>query len=177
MEQARRIEYLRTLGIDVWVPLGRAAGAAESPGRATESARAVAAEPRMRNGIINGIIMGPGTGNLLLVCASSDEAATALAADIARCLDSEPVWSWPAPGDSAAGVPLEQAIAERLITRVVIFGNDLLESGIDPVDRVLGSARLLRVAAIPELAGKASARKALWAELCTNHWCAPRSRF
>ncbi|MGH8035856.1 MAG: hypothetical protein ACREO9_11565, partial [Lysobacterales bacterium] len=169
MESARRHEYLRTLGIDVWIPLCQSAGPHLSSGEATR-ALPDDAIPNLNRGII----VGPGAGNLLLVCANSNEAATVLAADIARCLDCEPVWSWPAPEDSDEGMALEQAIAERLFTRVLILGKELCESAIDPAARVLGSARLLQAESIPLLAAKAEARRALWSALTASNWCAPR---
>lgn len=170
---ARRHEYLEAMGIDVWVPVHRIAGA-----RATTGTEDAAPIPVATPEPGTGIVIGPGTGSLMLLCANSREASTPLAADIARCLDCEPVWSWLSPADSGAGVPLEQAIAERLFTRVLVFGRALAGAGIDPAAPVLvlGSARLLLVPSLPELEQKATARRALWAELSVNNWCGPRSR-
>lgn len=159
MALERRNEYLEALGIDVWIPRQRHARAV--PTASTPNA---------------GIVVGPGTGNVLLLCASSAEAAMPLAADIARCLDCEPVWAWPAPAGSLESLPLEQAVAERLFTRMIIFGTGLTWPEIDPAARVMGSARLLQADSIPVLARSAAARKSLWAELSASNWCAPRTR-
>ena len=174
MDTARRHEYLEAVGIDVWIPQLQHSADLASTELMTGATRAVAHPAAID--LSKGIVIGPGTGDLLLLCASSGEAASALAADIARSLDCEPVWSWPAPADFATGLSLEQAITERLFTRVVIFGREMPGSGNDPAARVLCSARLLRVESIPELTGKASARRNLWSELSTSNWCTPRSR-
>jgi hypothetical protein len=166
---ARRNEYLEALGIDVWVPVHHVAGARSSSGDEDQ-----APEPVSTQSLSHSIVIGPGTGSLMLLCANSEEASTPLAADIARCLDCEPVWSWLSPAGSDNGVPLEQAVADRLFTRILGFGTALEGAGIDPSAPALGSARLLRTASLPELARLAAARKALWAELSANQWCGPR---
>jgi hypothetical protein len=111
------------------------------------------------------VVLGPGAGSTLLLCGKPGEAATALAADISRSLGSEPVWSWPAQDESEPGIPLEQAIEERLFTRVLVFGRDLLAPAADPAVQVIGSARLIRVDSIPLLVKSGAARRALWLAL------------
>lgn len=174
MEQARRDEYLKALGIDVFVPRRQHARVLSRPDPMEQAQDPCA--PAAPCSLAGSVVVGPGAGNLLLLCASPAEAATPLAADIARCLDCEPVWSWPANADSANPLPLELAVAERLFTRVIIFGSGLTWPKLEVGARVIGSAHLLQADPIPVLARSASARKALWAEISANNWCAPRNR-
>ena len=174
MQPALRNEYLKALGIDVWIPRRQQGRPSPTP-NGMDQARDPGA-PAVAPGPGSGVVIGPGAGNLLLLCASPAEAATPLAADIARCMDCEPVWGWPAPADSVKDLPLELAIAERLFTRVIIFGSGLTWPEIDPGARVMGSACLLQADPLPVLVRSAAARKALWAELSANKWCGPRTR-
>lgn len=166
---ARRNEYLEAMGIDIWVPLQSFGSATDSD--VIEREAPVTCEAL---GLLQRIAIGPGTGSLMLLCANSQEASTPLAADIARCLDCEPVWSWPSPAGSGGAVSLEQAIAERLFTRVLVFGKALHVPASNPALPVVGTARLLQVASLPELAQKAAARRALWDQLSANNWSGPR---
>ena len=172
MAPARRNAYLRALGIDVWVPRAVADKATfvhPEPGTASALPPPVA----------HGLHLGPGDGNTLLLCNAPAEAATRLAADIARCLDGEPVWGWPVPAAVGPGISLQQAIEQRLFTRVLVFGRELGEfvsefvSGSDA--RVIASARILCTSSITELAGSPVAKRTLWSELCANDWCAGRA--
>jgi len=172
MALARRNAYLRALGIDVWVPRAAADKATPThpePGTVSELPFALA----------QGLHIGPGNGDTLLLCNSPAEAATRLAADIARCLDSEPVWSWPVPAEAGRGISLQQAIEQRLFTRVLVFGQALeafvseFVSGSDA--HIIASARILCTASIAELACSAAAKRALWSELCAHDWCAGRA--
>lgn len=172
----QRNEYLKALGIDVWVPrttaepdakyLPREWAAAEEE---LEPGLACSAPPA---DVTLEFFIGPGSSNTLLVCGGPDEAATALAADIARCLDCEPVWSWPAQNESDLGTPLGLAIEEGLFTRVVVLGTSLLQSGQNPVSPVIRSARMILADSIPVLIRDGSARRALWLQLSANNWCA-----
>ncbi len=152
MNLARRQEYLSAMGIELWTL--RAV-----PGAAPAS-------------LAEHIVIGPGDGNTLLVCGGPDEAATALAADIARCLEGEPVWSWPARTDSGPGIPLTQAIEEHLFTRVLVLGRGLVASAGDPGAAVLGSAHLIVADSIETLLANSAARRGLWLALSANLWCA-----
>ena len=172
MALARRNAYLHALGIDVWVPRAGADKATfvhPEPGAVSELPVSLA----------HGLHIGPGDGNTLLLCNGPAEAATQLAADIARCLDGEPVWSWPVPAEAEPGISLQQAIEQRLFTRVLVFGQELggfvseLASGSDA--QVIASARILRTRSITELAGSPVAKRTLWSELCANEWCAGRA--
>jgi hypothetical protein len=189
MALARRHAYLQALGLDPLVlrvrpgntvcvrPEGAAASESCAPG-------------------LESLHLGPGDGSILLVCNNPAEAATRLATDIARSLDSEPVWSWPTQAETGQGYTLQQIIEQRLFTRVLIFGkqadaraprlasdlgNELAgevaskQAG-DADANVIASARILRTLSIGELEKSAGAKRALWAELCLNHWCAVRAR-
>ncbi len=173
MDLARRHAYLHALGIDLWLPragIGTAYFVTTRPEAVTEAQVTLA----------HGLHIGPGDGNTLLLCRSPVEAATRLATDIARCLDTEPVWSWPTPADSRQGVSLQQAIEQRLFTRLLVFGQELggfvseFVSGSSA--QVIASARILRASSMAELAGSATAKQRLWSELCANGWCAERAR-
>ena len=146
MEATRRQHYLQALGVDVWV------------------SRQLREEPVF--------FIGPGEGNLLLLCGSAAEAALPLAADIARSLDCEPVWAWPVDTEAPGGILLGQAIEERLFTRVVAFGASLAPAISETSDGVLGSARILRADPIPELLDSPAARQTLWGKLCAMQWTA-----
>lgn len=165
MNLARRNQYLGAMGIDIWVP--RASATPASRPTPSEETAVVQPDMIMACGSASGgrVVLGPGAGSTLLLCGTPGEAATALAADIARSLGSEHVWSWPAPDESAPGMPLEQAIAERLFTRLLVFGHDLLAPATDPVVQVIGSARLIRLDSIPVLVKSGAARHALWLAL------------
>ena len=158
MHAARRADYLRALGIDVWV--SRAAAGAES---------------------FRGLIVGPGSGRTLVICAGASEAASALAADIARSLDSEPVWGWIAEEDGDPGAPLELVVAEHGFDRILLLGDELLhwilENGPAAGNvQAIGSARLVVARSISELERDGSARQALWRELTSRKWCGRRTR-
>ncbi len=190
MSRACRNEYLSAMGIDIWIPRVTAAPASDGADQPALAEETAASQPgalfnaveRSRlppqagagkrdsymacaSAIVGGIVIGPGAGDTLLLCGKPGEAATALAADIARSLRCEPVWSWPAQDESVPGLPLEQAIEERLFTRVLVFGPDLLASAADPAVQVIGSARLIRADSIPRLVESGAARRALWLAL------------
>ena len=176
MSLARRREYLKAMGIDSWI-LRSAAVTDGEP----DSAPALTAETKTlqslevttaANVLAGGIVIGPGAGNTLLLCGGPGEAATALAADIARSLEGEPVWSWPTPGLGAPGISLAQAIGERLFTRVLIFGSDLLAGIVEPAVRVIDCAQLIWTDSIPVLLESGAARRSLWLALSANLWCA-----
>lgn len=176
MNIARHSEYLKALGIEIWVPRVGSFTAGElpptlSPDHKPELPLAITARSKTVNAAAR-IVIGPGDGDTLLLCGNSAEAATALAADIARSLDCEPVWGWPQKDDSAPALSLQQAVQERLFTRVLVFGPDLVATTEEAVSMVVGSARLIRSESIPVLSESGAARRALWLELSANHWCA-----
>ncbi len=153
MTAPHHYEYLEALGIDIWLP------------RMDD-------ESQVHDSVDQGFLIGPGSGSMLMLCAHSSEAATPLAADIARSLDCEPVWGWPAQEDDSTGVPLEQAIEERLITRVLVLGSQLVDLKAVSSSQVISSAKVASSESITVLLKNAGARKALWSVLSDNNWCA-----
>ena len=172
MEPGQRNEYLKALGIDVWIPRK-----VEVPD--TQAALPARQEPR--TGTLPGtspasFVIGPGNGNTLLLCGSAAEAATALAADIARCLDCEPVWGWPAQSPAEQGIGLKQAIEERLFTRLLVFGPGLADDGREAASPAIRSARRIQADPMTELLTSGPARQKLWHQLSANNWCATTAR-
>jgi len=194
MNPARRLEYLKAIGIEPWVRRLASGAAGESgwvasaedtaipqPTAGAVEASASRAQKGRRRPVDPGwvsetrIIIGPGNGHTLLLCGSADEAATEMAADIARSLEGEPVWGWPVADGSATGLSLEQAIGERLFTRVLIFGSALAKPAGDATSQVAGSAHLVWADPIPALMKSGAARQRLWSALSTRLWCMVRA--
>lgn len=176
MNLARRNEYLKALGIEVWVARQASVAPRDSLDKTStvqesQAPRPIIAPTEASDTALR-IVIGPGEGNTLFLCGKSADAATPLAADIARSLDCEPVWSWPQQDESAPGLSLQQAIEERLFTRVLVFGPDLVASPREHLSMVIGSARLICSEAIPVLSQSGAARRALWLDLCASQWCA-----
>ncbi|MEM1411130.1 MAG: hypothetical protein AAGH19_02145 [Pseudomonadota bacterium] len=108
-----------------------------------------------------GITLGPGKGSCLFLCAPGDDESSALASDLARVLGEPPVWAHLASDQS--GQPLELAIAERLFTQVVVFGEAaarLVFDGAPPP--TCGPARVTVVDALTRLGRDAGARRSCW---------------
>ena len=150
MYSERQSHYLRSMGIDLWV---------------------------LRQGDdqdlpvpVRSVQLGPGAGDILLLCQDASESASRLGADVARSLDCEPVWGWPVGDENEPGLALESAITDRLITRVLVFGPGLLTGG------TVGKARVIQTDAMITLRQSPTARKALWSQLYEQHWCSERAR-
>jgi DNA polymerase III psi subunit len=149
--EARRRAYLEALGLDVWIT------------------RSPAAE-RGRVGV------GTGEGSALLVCPSVEDCSTEIAGDLARALGGDPVWAWLDPATETAGQFLEDIVADRLITRVVLFGPEPGRSLFKgPVPALIGSAVVAVAPALEELAANGSARQALWRQLRNEHVAAQKN--
>lgn len=177
MSLGLRNEYLSALGIDVWVPRSTGApgctdGYVDEPAKEEIARDQKVEHPAGVTGLVGDIVIGPGNSNTLLLCSSADEAATVLAADIARSLDCEPVWSWPVQGTTDQGIPLAQAIEERLFTRLVVFGHGLLGNNGETGLPLIRSARIIQAESIPVLARNGLSRKVLWQQLSDSNWCA-----
>jgi DNA polymerase III psi subunit len=142
MTEARRRAYLEAMGFDVWLQ------------------RPPAAE-RDR------LIVGPGGGSTLMVCAQAEETSGKLAGDIVRAIGGDPTWAWPESEGDAAGVRLPDAVEERLFTRIVIFGQPLANRllGGDP-PATLSSAVIGVAPGLAELADSPAAKRAFWKLLC-----------
>mgnify|MGYP001554147382 FL=1 len=138
MNEARRRAYLEAMGYDVWV--------AKPPGPGPVR-----------------LVVGPGEGGDLLVCAAPDASGSKLAADIARALGNDPVWAWPDPDDDAARPTVDEAVADRLFTRLLVFGEELAHALFGPkAPDVLRSSAVRIVPGMDELAVRGSAKQALW---------------
>jgi hypothetical protein len=139
-----RLAYLDAMEIDCWVPRRQPQA---------EAAR---------------IRVGPGDGGVLLLCEEPGQSATPLAADVARFLGSGVTWGWPGGQGTPGGgeLTLKDAIDQRLFTRVVFFGRDLMVSIAGPdAPPVLGSAELIDAGDMDRLSASGTARKALWARM------------
>ena len=144
----RQRAYLDAMGIPVWVARGGA------PEKSLEDA------PRGR------IQLGPGDGQLMLLCGSISEPAGKLATDVARALGTRPVWAWPAADE---GLELAEAVEEAMFTHVLVFGPET-ELGLfgGPAPELVGSAAVLRLPSLVELSSSPGARKTLWRTLTAN---------
>ncbi|MEJ8569053.1 hypothetical protein [Elongatibacter sediminis] len=194
--RAVQIEYLRAMDIDVWLRRdssdavaelvsgqpGSGPGPVDQPGDSAEAAppRDEQTDRAAIATVADTLVIGPGAGSLLLVCASRNETSLPIASDIARSLAGAPVWGWPADRSSEAdGNPspaqsLEDAISGRMFTGVVLFGVAIpgVEAGAD--ETVCGSARILSADSLRRLAADPAARRGLWARLRNTDFCAPR---
>ncbi len=181
MRQKVQQAYLQAMGIEVWVARDSVQDEAYAEPEAVAAVRPEpAAEAAVQQPAVTewpaatgALLIGPGTGNTLLVCSNAEEAATPLAADICRCLAVEPVWAWPATASTPAeqAMPLPQAIKERLFTRILVFGAGLLDAELDSRTAVMSSARLIEAQTITTLRSSSAARKELWQLLVSNQWC------
>ena len=139
MSETRRRDYLEALGIDVWI-----------------SRPAAPAQDRL--------LIGPGDGSVLLVCESPEACSGKLAGDIVRALGVEAVWAWLDPNGGPDSEKLDEAIAARLLTRVIVFGTApaMLIFGAN-LPSVQGSAAITTCSSLDELAVSGSKKQSLWA--------------
>jgi len=144
MSEARRRDYLEALGVDVWI-----------------SRPAAPAQDRL--------LIGQGEGSILLVCESPSACSGKLAGDIVRALGGEPVWAWLDPNGGPDSEKLDDAIAARLLTRVIVFGTGpaTLIFGAN-LPSVMGSAAITRVSSLDELAVSGSKKQAFWASISST---------
>ena len=137
MTEPRRRAYLEAMGFDVWI--AKPAPATAAP-----------------------VFVGPGQHSTLLVCESAAASATPIAGDVARAIGGQPVWGWPEDGGEDGVTDLQQAISDRLFTRVIVFG-PLAESCLPQGSgRVIGSASVAVTSSLGELAERGDARRAFW---------------
>jgi hypothetical protein len=138
MNEARRRAYLEAMGYDVWVARG------------TDDGR-------------SRLFVGPGAGSVLLVCAAPEDSCGKLAADIVRAIGNDPAWAWPDPDGGADCPTVEEAVAGRLFTRLVVFGEDLARALFGgPAPDVLASSAVQVAPGLDELAVRGTAKQALW---------------
>ncbi len=144
MNEARRRAYLEALGLPVWV-LRDAAPAEEAP-----SAPAA------------GLRVCPGSGGTMLVCGGAAETSSVLAADIVRAVGGDPAWAWPERGEGK-GTPVSDAVDERLLTAVVVFGAALADEVFGgEAPGTVGSARVVVAPRLSAVATDPKARRTLW---------------
>jgi len=149
MIEERRRAYLQALGVDVWLR--------RPPGP----------EP----GCVG---VGRGRDSTLLLCLSADQCRTDLARDVERALGGDPLWAWLDPSAEEESQILQEVVAERLITRILVFGPETARRAFaGEVPAILGSATILALPGLPELAASGAARQALWKQLRVPH-AAPR---
>lgn len=167
-----RLAYLEALGLTAWTrrdvaaPAALAeAGAAPAPKpRPTSPAQpadpGIGSRPERRERRAR-VVLRPGKGSCLYLCGKEADSTTALAADLARVAAETPVWGH--VEDGGEGQLLEAAIAERLFTQVVVFGDAVarLVFGGDIPDNA-GPARVTVVDDLERLAGDPGARRACW---------------
>lgn len=140
---ALRLRYLHAMRIPVWLS------------RTTQSPEPVPSP---------GLHVGPGSAAVLLVCEEAAHSATALGADLARAVGGAPAWAWPEEG---AGEQLADAVRERLLTGVAVFGADLAQRLFgDRPPTSLGTARVVILPATDELRTDPQARRRCWSLLC-----------
>jgi len=165
MNPARKTAYLEALGIDIWVLRRDDELAVSDCGDDSIS-------PDVSPASLSAdwLYVGPGSGNLLLVCACAADAATPLAADIARCLDAHPVWAWPADPDDSSATPVSEVINDRLITRIISFGIDKPSQGPKSANESIGTAQWLQTETIARLKDDGRCRQALWAMISLRNW-------
>ena len=158
MSDVNQRAYLEAMGIPVWVP------------KEHVNRENVDQTPEFVSPVLK---LGPGAGDVLLVCGKVDEPAQHIAADIARSLKAEPVWAW--PDADAAGSDIETAVNEHLFTTLIVFGKSLLNQLFDgSAPESLGSARILAVPGMATLCTSSTARQALWKLICSNRLAGPR---
>jgi hypothetical protein len=170
VNEARRRAYLEALGFDVWVARSAAPGGGAQPA-ASFDAPLEASFDALADHQHGRIQVGSGRGSTLLVCSSAADSASKFAADVVRALGGDPAWAWPirdlgrgmGPGAGGDHPTLEAAIGARLITRVLVFGDDtvrwLFQGEIPPV---VGSATVTPLAGLGEISRHAAAKRALW---------------
>lgn len=150
VRQTRQRAYLDAMGIPVWLPR-----------ETTSTIETPAADFALS------LKLGPGSGGVLLICATATDSASKLAADISRLLGSVPVWSWPDNGADA--VKPAVAVDENLFTTIAVFGTELAEQFFgSKLPANLNSASLILLPSMRDLEAHAQARRTLWADLCRS---------
>lgn len=153
MTEPRQQAYLDAMGIPVWTL------------RETPAETSAIETPHVESS--RSLKLGPGSGGVLLICATDTDSASKLANDISRALGKVPVWSWPEDGEEA--VEPAVAVDENLFTTVAVFGSELAEQFFGselPVN--LNSADLVLLPSMHDLETRAEVRKSLWADLCRS---------
>jgi len=158
ISEVKRLQYLEAMGIEAWVS------------REHAIARAAGYQVLYE--------LGPGLGQTLFLCGRQEETALPIAGDIARCLIEAPVWGWQSSGTAGqdraeSGISLEQAIQDRLFTRVLLCSGEVRVSEVDQKE-VIGSARIIHAPPLAQLAVNPAYKRLLWQQLNANDWCSRR---
>jgi len=115
-----------------------------------------------------GLMLGPGSSQVLFICSRIDEPAKRISADIVRTLKSEPVWAWPVASEDAPD--LKTTVADRLFTTVLVLGESLAKDMFNQeLPETLGSARILQAASLQELEMSPKLKRELWNLVNSNH--------
>lgn len=142
---ARRLAYLDAMGIEVWRPR-------------------TAREKALSEGV-GTLVLGDGDSDILCVALNPGEAGCKLANDISEAMRTRPLWSWP-PDPSGAGgdgISLAAAVAEKLLTRVLVFGEELAGTLFgNEVPEVIAGARVHVVPSLARLDREREAKRILW---------------
>lgn len=138
MIESRRLAYLDAMGFDIWT-----------------------AKPPESE--LNRLVLQAGDGDTLLICERPDLTASRFAADVGRALAGSGIWAWPDPAGCPGSLSLEEAVSQRLFTRVVLFGRGLQRQMFKcDIPLVVGSARIHATDGLEELAVRGSAKLAFW---------------
>lgn len=166
MQQA----YLKAMGITTWVRRDMPDVAVAEDLNITESSEQKSEiQPAQNMGKpTTRLMVGGGNGSCLLICRSAEPINGRFASDITRALgasDQAPVWSWPDNSESA--LPIEQAVSEKLITAVVIFGQELAQQVLGDATIDCVSAAKVHIAPELDINGMpAPHSRSLWNQLC-----------
>ena len=122
-----------------------------------------------------GLKIGPGSSQTLLICMGAQDAARRIAADIARCLKSEPVWAWVEPEQTEPAIG--DVVSEHLFTTVLVFGKELAAALFgSKIPETLGSARIITTESLEILEDSPTAKRFLWNQITANHLAARRGK-
>ncbi len=120
---------------------------------------------------------GDGDGDILCIVETKDQARLKLAAGIGAAMRCAPVWSWPLDGvaDSGQAQTVRNTIAEKLITRVLVFGESLAGQVFgEDVPAVISAARIHVAPGLSQVAEDQQAKRLLWKTMLDHGIAAPR---
>jgi hypothetical protein len=174
MAESQRLQYLEALGVDVWVLRGANETAAaedsvQAEHRVQQSDRLNAGAEAQKTLSQASYVLGPGTGQTLLLCRRQEEASLQIASDIARCLGEAPIWGWAQHDGGTDSQCLLEKISDRLITRILVFDSGLVASDLDDVIR--RKAAIIHAASLDELAQNPAQKQLLWMQIAKQGWC------
>jgi hypothetical protein len=136
--ESRRRAYLEALGFEVWI----------------------ARPPPPERGRL---VLSPDPAPILLVCGEPEHTATRFAGDLVRALGGRASWAWPDTVGGTDSVALADAIADRLVTQIVVFGSGPAHWLFgEEVPEIVGSATVGIAPDLGELAGSGPAKQSLW---------------